>query len=130
MADANLLDLCLELQPLADQFLTQVNAAIAPSTCKISTTWRDPVAQQAAYDAGLSKAKTGQSPHECTLDGEPSSKAFDWSIFSPEGAYVTNGQDERYTTAGHIAEGLGLVWGGTFSTPDWDHAELVDWRNV
>lgn len=130
MADANFFDLCLELQPLAQKFLQQVNTAIVPSTCKITTTWRDPTAQQAAFDAGLSKARLGQSPHECCLaDGTPASKAFDWSIFNPDGSYVEDGTDNRYSVAGHIAESLGLVWGAIFPKPDYDHAELSNWKS-
>lgn len=127
---ANFLDLALELQPLAQKFLSLVNTAIVPSTCRITVTWRSADAQGAAFDKGLSNAKAGQSPHNCTLDGEPNAKAFDFAIFNPDGSYVTDGEDKRYSIAGHIAEGLGLIWGATFSKPDYDHVELSNWHNI
>lgn len=133
MTDRNFFHLCPDLQSLAQTFLSQVNAELVkklpPSTCKIVVTWRDAAEQGAAYDKGLSNARAGQSPHNCTLpDGTPASKAFDFAILESSGAYVTNGTDSRYTAAGKIAEELGLVWGGRFSHPDFDHIELANWK--
>lgn len=130
MTDSNFFHLCQEIQPIAQKFLKLVNESIIPSTCKIMTTWRSPENQATAYADGLSKAKPGQSPHECILDGEPNAKAFDWSIFNPDGSYVSDGTDNRYTVAGHIVEDLGLTWGGRWTHPDYDHAELRNWKQV
>lgn len=126
--DNKLEDLCAELQPIARAFLNVVNAAIAPSICRITTTWRDAADQNHDKSCGLSKASFGGSPHNCTLNGLPAAKAFDWSILNPDGSYVADGTDNRYSIAGHIAEGLGLEWGATFAKPDYDHAQLADWK--
>ena len=128
MNDTRLQDLCPILQAKAPAFV-QACANVSITT-HISTTWRDSSAQSAAYAAGLSKAKPGQSPHECVdAQGNPFSKAFDFSIIR-EGAYISNGEDPAYTAAGAIGKALGLVWGGDFkSFPDYDHLEIPDWRN-
>jgi hypothetical protein len=131
MSDRNLNDLVSELRDKALTFLADANAALAPSTVKITTTWRSDGEQQVAHDTGLSNAEPGQSPHECCLaDGTPAARAFDWSVFNPDGSYVTDGIDPRYAKCGAIVEALGLVWGIHFPEPDFDHAELPDWRDV
>lgn len=129
MTDRNLADLDLELKPLAATFVSLSNAKIAPSKCVIIVTWRDPVAQDAAHKAGLSNAAAGQSPHNLMVDGKPASKAFDFAIFH-DGAYVSDGADERYKQCGEIAEGLGLGWGGRWRKPDYDHVEVRDWKTI
>lgn len=131
MTDAALSDLDPRLLTLAGAFVSQVNTTIAPSTCKIIVTWRDPAAQNAAHAKGLSKACAGQSPHNCVdSDGTPCSRAFDFAIIDPVDGYVTDGTDHRYTTAGTVAVGLGLKWGGDFvSFKDYDHCELADWQS-
>ena len=137
MSDRRISDLVAELQPKAQQFLTQANAALTPSKVVITTTWRSPAEQAVAHAAGLSKAAPGQSPHECELaDGTPAARAFDWAVLNPDGSYVSVGTDPRYATCGAIVMSLELVWGGTWTLekddcePDFDHAELVDWRDV
>lgn len=135
MTDRNLNDLHPVLRTLATQFLTKVNAAIAPSKAAIVVTWRDGAAQDAAHAAGLSKAGSGHSPHNVvTAAGFPASCAFDFAVFDPEGTYITDGHDLRYTTAGGVAVGMGLEWAGDWTVatdgcgPDYDHVELKNWR--
>jgi hypothetical protein len=131
VADAKFDDLCLAIQPLAQEFLDRVNAQIAPAICKIIVTWRDADAQGAAYDQGLSSARAGQSPHNCMLDdGTPAARAFDFGIFEENGNYVINGDDPRYTNAGQIWKSLNQTWGGDFTHPDFDHCELANWRET
>ena len=126
MTDSKLSDLCAGIRYLAQSFVTRCNAS--GLTCKITVTWRDPAAQDAAKAAGLSNAAAGQSPHNCVdANGNPASQAFDFALFSGE-TYITNGEDPRYKQAGMIAESLGLVWGGRWHHPDFDHCELVDWK--
>lgn len=137
MADSNFTDLDLGLQPLAQQWLDQTNAAISPFKCRIVVTWRDANAQNAAKAAGLSKAGAGSSPHNCCLpDGTPASKAFDFAVFDPDGNYISDGTNPAYATAGQIAESLGLEWAGTWTIdqdgcgPDYDHIQIRNWRTA
>lgn len=128
MTDANLDHLNPLLKPLAEQFLLLTNAQF---TTKITITWRSSDDQDKAHVAGLSNALAGQSPHNCCTEfGLPSSRAFDFAILDERGHYVTDGTDPRYATAGRVAKSLGLKWGGDFTKPDYDHAELMNWRSV
>jgi hypothetical protein len=126
MTDKNLTDLCPELQGQAPLFIT--NCAEAGITVRIIVTWRDATDQNQCELEGLSAAKAGQSPHNHTNpDGSPCSLAYDFGVFR-DGSYVTDGTDPSYAQAGAIAEGMGLVWGGLWSKPDYDHIELANWR--
>jgi peptidoglycan LD-endopeptidase CwlK len=123
MTDRNLADLDPQLQPAARETIDHANAALAPSSVEITTTWRNSAAQQAAKVAGLSNAGAGASPHNCCLaDGTPAARAFDFSVFNPDGSYVEDGSDPRYRTVGEIGKSLGLAWGGDW-TLDHDHCE-------
>lgn len=138
--DNSLLDLSPKFLPFVKEFLSTVNDSIKPFTCKIIITYRNGADQNAAKSCGLSNASAGQSPHNCIdASGNPASQAADFAIFDSNGAYVTDGTDRRYTTAGNIAETLGLVWGGSWShgihsdgTPydyrDYDHIEASNWK--
>lgn len=128
MTDSNLNDLDPILQPLANKFLESCQAA--GLECRIVVTFRDPTSQNKACAAGLSAASAGQSPHNCvSAQGLPSSRAFDFALFSGD-MYITDGTDHRYSQAGKIAENLGLTWGGSWKHPDYDHCELMDWKNI
>lgn len=128
------------LQDKAGQFLERAAKAIAPSTVKITSTWRSPAAQNKIFCKGLSQAKAGQSPHNCTLPGSlPAARAFDFSVYDEQGNYIKNGSDQRYTICGNIICSLGLIWGGNWQhgvnsdgTPfdhrDYDHAEMPNWH--
>ena len=126
MADRNVSDLCPELQGLLPVFIA--NCADDGITVRAIVTWRSATDQNDAKLAGLSNAAAGQSPHNhINAQGLPCSLAFDFGVFD-QGAYVQNGQDARYSKAGAIAKGMGLVWGGDFTHPDYDHIELANWR--
>lgn len=130
MTDANLDDLDEDLYIIYGQWLAQTNKAIAPSYAKAIITWRDPEDQNKAFAAGKSNARAGESPHNVVDDeGRPASCAFDYAIYDKDGNYCADGEDPRYATAGHIGEGLGLVWGGRFTKPDFDHLELKNWKS-
>lgn len=128
MTDSNLNDLCPELRPLAMRFVELcVKSGLK---CRISTTWRDPVAQNAAKASGRSKASAWQSPHNCIdAKGNPSSKAFDFALSSGSD-YISDGSDIRYLKAGLVAEDLGLEWGGRWPKPDFDHVQIRNWKSV
>lgn len=126
MTDSNLDDLDADLYPLWKQWDALMTAA--PLHHKVTVTWRNAADQNTAHAEGLSNAGAGESPHNCTDDnGKGASCAYDFAIFNDDGSYVRDGTDPRYTQAGVIAEGLGLVWGGRWHKPDFDHIELKGW---
>lgn len=121
-------DLCPQLQIIYREWVAQCHVTGLP--VKAIQTWRSAIDQDAAKASGKSNAAAGQSPHNCcTTDGEPFSKAFDFGVFD-NGQYITDGTDDRYRKAGQIGKGLGLVWGGDWKKPDWDHLELNDWKTT
>lgn len=128
MTDSNIRHLCPELLKIYQQWLMQCIAAGLGA--KAIVTWRSSIDQDTAKASGLSNASAGQSPHNCCDDnGDPFSKAFDFAIFE-NGVYITDGKDDRYTQAGEIGEQLGLVWGGRWKHPDYDHLELANWKDI
>lgn len=89
----------------------------------ITETWRDPARENDLRMKGITRA-TGKSCEHCfMLDGKPASRAFDFLLYE-DGKPITDGSDEWYEDAGAIAKKLGLVWGGDFTHPDYDHVEL------
>lgn len=123
-----LTDLEPAMQIIARDFLVECKAI--PINVEIIVTWRDPQDQEHAKECGLSNAGPGQSPHNCVIDGNPASRAFDFAVFENNGTYVTNGEDPRYAQAACIGKGLGLAWGGDWTHPDWDHLEINNWRTL
>ena len=129
MTDRDLTDLDPTLQTIAEEWLE--NCASIFLNVKIIVTWRDPADQDRCKAEGLSNAAAGKSPHNvCDAQGNPSSCAFDFGIFTSSGAYVTDGTDPRYAQAGAIGKKLGLVWGGDWQHPDFDHLELSNWKEL
>lgn len=112
-----------DLQPLCQQFFEKCGTAGIKARIN-RPMWRDAATQQALYDKGLSNAPAGHGKHEFTIDGKPASKAFDFSLFTPEGRYITDGSDHLYARAGEIGKSIGLIWGGDWHHPDYDHMEL------
>ena len=120
MVDASLDDLDEDTYALWQKWDAAMTAE--PLHHKVTVTWRDAADQNKAHAEGLSNAGAGESPHNCTdEEGNPASCAWDFAIYNDDGSYVTNGEDPRYARAGAIAEGLGLIWGGRWHKPDWDH---------
>lgn len=90
---------------------------------RITETWRDPAREDQLHAQGITRATSLTCRHCDMLNGQPASRAFDFAAFINR-VYITNGKDPVYALAGQIAESLGLVWGGRFHNPDWDHVEL------
>lgn len=129
MTDRDIADLCPDLQLIYQSWLDKCHAHGLKA--KAIVTWRCAADQDAAKAKGLSNASAGQSPHNCTNPaGEPFSKAFDFAVFDDGAHYITDGADDRYKQAGEIGEQLGLVWGGRWNKPDFDHLELPNWRTL
>lgn len=126
MIDSNLDDLDSTLKTLALKCVSEYSRLYPErKAAVISITWRSSADQQTAYDNGLSKCKAGQGKHECLNDeGKPAAKAFDFKVFDEDGDYIADGADDWYADFGSIAEDLGLVWGGSWKHPDYDHCEL------
>jgi len=100
-----------------------------PLATKAIVTWRSSVDQNLAKAKHLSNAAAGQSPHNYVdAQGNPASRAFDFAIFDDDGKYITDGTDPRYRQAGEIGKKMGLVYGGDWQKPDWDHLELANWK--
>lgn len=128
MTDSNIKDLCPELLIIYQKWLVQCHEAGLAT--KAIITWRSGIDQNIAQANGLSNATAGKSPHNCCdANRNPSSKAFDFAIFD-NGQYIKDGEDPRYKQAGEIGKSLGLVWGGDWHRPDWDHLELTNWENI
>jgi hypothetical protein len=127
MADRNLSDLDPVLQPIAQDCLDTYKSTYPERrTAAIIVTWRSDADQQAAYDAGLSRCKSGEGKHNVTIDGKPASRAFDFAVFTDDGHYIANGEHPYYADFAAIGKALGLNWGGDWTEGfrDWDHMEL------
>lgn len=121
--DRNLEDLHPNLEPLCRQFEAQ--CALALLKVIVTETWRSPDREDKLHLQGITLA-TGETCKHCfTLNGTPASKAFDFAILDEDNRIVQDGRDERYSLAGEIAERLGLMWGGRFHHPDYDHCEIA-----
>lgn len=128
MADNALADLDHALQPIAQQWLQKCNAEFKT---RIIITWRNPTDQDAAFNKGLSNARAGHSAHNCcTVTGVPASRAFDFAIYYKDGTPITDGTHPYYARAGAIGKELGLVWGGDWHKPDYDHLEMANWKTM
>jgi hypothetical protein len=136
-------DLDPAFQPVVQAIADSCNTQLAPSSMRVTVTWRSGADQEAAQAAGLSKAGPGQSPHNCVLaDGTPTARAFDFAVFAPDGTYITRGADARYAQCGTIAKAVGqaqgvpVIWGGDWTPetdgcgPDYDHVEVADWKTA
>jgi len=127
MNDRNLLHLCPELLKIYRDWIMECHAA--DLAVKVIVTWRSADDQNAAKASGLSNAHAGQSPHNCCDKyGNPASRAFDFAVFDENAAYIKDGTDSRYKQAGEIGEKCGLVWGGRWTHPDYDHLEMANWK--
>lgn len=110
----NLADLHPLFLPIAQSILADACDRIGPSVAKAAVTFRTVSDQQLAKANGLSQVSLGW--HQFGL-------AMDVAIITPEGSYVSNGEDDRYRIFGEIVTAHGCIWGGNWTHPDWDHAE-------
>jgi hypothetical protein len=112
-------DLHPMFQPIAREILelaqNRITAKFPGSIVRPATTWRSMTDQAIALAAGKLKVRMGW--HQVGL-------ALDAAVITPEGLYVRDGKDERYTIFGLAAIEHGCVWGGSWQRfPDPPHAE-------
>lgn len=128
MADKLLTDLDPELQRLCEQVIAAYTAL--GRKIVVTETWRDPVREDMLHAQGITMA-TGRTCKHCVMAaGKPASRAFDFALYTDGGDYIADGTHPYYADAGKIGIDLGLIWGGHFSHPDWDHLELPDDETV
>ena len=129
MASRKITDLSLPMQLLAVKFVDRCHEAGLDVV--IICTHRPDIEQQAAYDAGLSNCKPGQSAHnQVDTQKRPASEAFDVGVIR-NGKYIGRGDDPDYLSAGKIGEELGLVWSGRWQgkLKEVAHYERDGWKN-
>ncbi len=100
----------------------------------ISQTYRSDAEQDADYAQGrtapgpiITNAKAGESAHNCTLNGAPAAKAFDFYIVGTGGKLDWDANDPQWKIAIAMGEYLGMVSGSTWHMRDCPHFELKDW---
>lgn len=119
-ADLTLLHPALE--PLAREWLAQ--CANAMLDARITETWRSPKREDELHAQGITPLTGATCKHCFQVDGKPASKAFDFALFDAAGNYIKDGTDPLYLQAGELGETIGLVWGGRWLHPDFDHMQL------
>jgi hypothetical protein len=124
MVDKDLSDLFPAFRPLAQAFFAKLKDAGLDAFP--TETWRDPDREDQLHAQGVTPATGATCKHCFELDGQPASKALDFLLRAADGSIIANGADSAYHIAGTIAEALGLVWGGRFTHPDFDHIEYKD----
>jgi peptidoglycan L-alanyl-D-glutamate endopeptidase CwlK len=122
MTDRSLDDLHPQLRPLCVNFLAECKTE--GLNVIVTETWRDPAREDALHAEGVTAATGATTKHSFMLNGRPASKAFDYAVLDEDNRMVQDGTDERYSLTGLIAGKLGLIWGGHFSHPDYDHCEI------
>lgn len=122
MTDRNLNDLHPLLEPICKQFIAECQAVGLNAI--VTETWRDPAREDQLHAQGITAARGDTCKHCFMLGNVKASKAFDFAILDEQNRMVEAGTDERYSQAGLIAGKLGLLWGGNFHRPDYDHCEI------
>lgn len=115
---SNLADLHPIFRPIASAILAEAGERIADVSdglIRPAVTFRTVSDQATAKAAGLSQINLGW--HQFGL-------ALDVAIITKEGSYVKDGTDLRYAIFGEVAMKQGCIWGGSWTHPDWDHAEF------
>jgi peptidoglycan L-alanyl-D-glutamate endopeptidase CwlK len=91
----------------------------------VSCGYRGEAEQEAAFKAGNSKARFGQSPHNLVP-----AQAVDFFRLTQSGGASFDAPFYRDTIA-PIARAAGLTWGGDWkSFKDMPHVEMPDWRKA
>ena len=138
MPSRQISDLCERLQPIAVQFLALCNGdatfRAAGVEAFISCTYRSNEEQDRVYAQGrtepgktVTNAKGGQSPHNCTQDGLPASRAFDIALrYVGSNNLLWDAHSPVWRRAVAIGEGLGLESGSRWS--DWPHFQIRNWK--
>lgn len=103
-----------------------MRAAIQDFDFSIICSHRSDADQQAAYDAGNSKAKPGQSPH----NHQPS-LAVDCAPYPLDWKDIRSFQRMAAVINAHALKlGVPIVWGGNWKMRDYPHFELHNWRTL
>jgi peptidoglycan L-alanyl-D-glutamate endopeptidase CwlK len=112
-----------EVAAKAKELLGDVSAALDKKLVLVQS-FRSPEEQAILYAQGrttpgpvVTGAKPGTSYHEFGL-------AFDVAILDSAGKPTWPNDVALWTQIGKLGEELGLVWGGRFPSPDYDHFEL------
>lgn len=124
-------DLHLLVRPLFDRFLELVERE--GLDVLVTCTWRSPAEQAALYAQGrtapgkvVTRARPGQSMHNCTVQGHPASLAFD-VVPLRHGKPVWATKDPLWLEVGQLGEEAGLAWAGRWKTfreyPHFQHPE-------
>lgn len=85
----------------------------------ITCTYRGPIAQQAAFERGASRARYGQSKHNL----KPA-LAFDIAFLAAPG--ILDWTWDLFSDFADLVKPLGVVWGGDWPMRDGPHFELGD----
>lgn len=132
-------DLCEELQPLAVQLITRCNGdqtfKVAKAEAFISCTYRSNEEQDALYAQGrtapgkiVTKAKAGQSAHNCTEANRPAARAFDIALrYRDSPNLIWDAASPLWRRAVAIGQELGLESGASWG--DMPHFQLKNWRS-
>lgn len=91
--------------------------ASEPHRVFLTATYRGPKDQQAAYEAGRSKARFGESLHNY----QPAF-AFDVAFLKPDGSLDWN--LETFRRFADLLKPHGLIWGGDWPMRDGPHVQL------
>lgn len=138
MPSRQITDLCEELQPLAVQFLSRCNGDTTFQKggfeAFISCTYRSNEEQNRLYAQGrtqpgkvVTKARGGQSPHNCVEAQKPAARAFDIAIrYRGSNNLLWDASSPLWRRAVAIGEGLGLESGSAWG--DWPHFQLKNWK--
>lgn len=140
MASRDIKDLDPALQPIAEQFVAICNMhpvfKAMGATVFITQTYRSNDEQNLDYAQGrtepghiVTKARGGQSAHNCVANGVPDAKAFDFGVRKADGSCDWNPEDDLWQRAISIGKSLGLVSGSDWlSIKDYPHFELPNWQ--
>lgn len=131
MSSRNLLDLHPEMNRLANAMLSAATAQ--GIDLLVTCTWRSNEEQAELYAQGrtapgriVTNAKPGQSMHNHTVQGAPSSLAID-VVPLRHGKPVWKADDPLWAQVGALGEGAGLEWAGRWKrfreAPHFQHPE-------
>lgn len=131
MASRKLTDLHPKFQAIAAEFLAACE--LVDIDILVTCTYRSSAEQDELYKQGRTKpgktitdVKGGRSAHNFTIDGKPASKAFD-VVPMRDGKCVWDAADPLWTRIGHIAQHIGINWGGAWTTRiDKPHMQMVE----
>jgi hypothetical protein len=118
-------DLDPAFEPIARQIILDAQERITEqfpgSVIRPAVTFRSLSGQAEARAAGKS---------DLTIGMHNFGRAMDVAVIGPNGDYILDGRDRRYTIFGQVATEHGCIWGGIWTNrpsgkpPDYDHCEV------